>query len=64
MFNLFSPQDQVSNVIVNNAFSGQTKKFTFKFRIKSHYYENKIKYKLYNPFTLGIFDLIKMLFSV
>ena len=39
-------------------------KFTFKFGIKSHYYENKIKYKFYNPFSLGIFDLIKMLFSV
>ena len=24
MFNLSSPQDQVSNVIVNNAYSGQT----------------------------------------
>ena len=25
MFNLSSPQDQVSNFIVNNAYSGQTK---------------------------------------
>ena len=33
MFNLSSPQDQVSNVIVNNVYSGQSLKFTFKFRI-------------------------------
>ena len=25
MFNLSSPQDQVSNVIINNAYSGQIK---------------------------------------
>ena len=63
MFNLSSPQDQVSNFIVNNAYSGQTLKYTFEFRIKSQYYGNKIKYKFYNPFTLDIFDLIKNAFQ-
>ena len=37
--------------------------FSFKLRKKSQYFENKIKYKFYNPFTLGIFDLIKNAFQ-
>ena len=47
MFNLSSPQDQVSNFILNNAYSGQTKS-----SIKPQRYDNnKIKYKFNNPFT-------------
>ena len=64
MFNLSSPQDQVSNFIGNNAYFGKTEKLTFKFRFKPQCYGNKIKYKFYNPFTQGSFDFIKMLFSV
>ena len=51
MFNLSSPQDQVSNCIVNNAYSGQTLKFTFKFRIMPQCYDKKNKYKFYNLLT-------------
>ena len=65
MFNPSSPQDQMSNFILNNAYSGQiVVKFTLKFRIKPPCYKNRVKYKLYNPFIEGIFDLIKKLFSV
>ena len=43
MFNVSSPQDQESNFIANNAYSGQkTLKFTFKFRIKPQCYDKKI----------------------
>ena len=52
MFILSSPQDQVNNFIVNNAYSGQTKsKFTFKFRIKSHCNDKKISINSITPFT-------------
>ena len=64
MFKMSSPQDQVSNFIVNNAYLGKTLKLTFKSRWKLQCYDNNIKYKFYNPFTKGSFDLIKMLFSV
>ena len=51
MFNLSSPQDQVSKFIVKITYSVQNLKFTFKFRIKPQCYDTKIKYNFYNPFT-------------
>ena len=50
MFNLSSPQDQVSNYIVNNAFFWYNLKLTFKFRLKPQGYGNNIKYKFFSPF--------------
>ena len=49
MFNLSSPQDQVSNFIVIMPILINLK-LTFK-RLKPHCYGNKIKYKFYNTFT-------------
>ena len=42
MFNLSNPQDQVSDFIVNNAYSRSNLKFTFKFRIKLQCYGKKM----------------------
>ena len=64
MFNLPSPHDQVSNCIVKHAYFGKKLKLTFKFRLKQQCYGNKIKYKLYNPFTKGSFDLLNIIFNV
>ena len=47
MFNLSSPQDQVSNFIVNNAYSGQT--FTFKLRIKPQCFDKKLSINSLTP---------------
>ena len=55
MFSLSSAQDQVSNFIVNNAYSGQTSSL----RSSRNVMTKKNKYKFYNPITEGIFDLIK-----
>ena len=41
-----SPQIHVSNFIVNNAYSGQTKSLH---SLKPQSYDKKIKYKFYNP---------------
>ena len=50
MFNMSSPQAQVSNFIENNAVLLKLK-LTFKFRSTLQCYKFKIKYKFYNPFT-------------
>ena len=46
MFNLSSPQDQVNNFIVNNAYLVK-----LKVNVQISPKDNKIEYKLYNPFT-------------
>ena len=40
MFNMSSPQDQVSNFILNKAYSGQT--YMLKFRIKLQFMKTKL----------------------
>ena len=59
MFNLFSPKDQVSNFIVNNAYSAQTEKFTFKLRIKPQCYDKKISINSITPSRKTVLTYLK-----
>ena len=59
MFILSSPKDQVSNLIVNNVYSGQILKFMFRFRIKPHCYDKKISIISITHSLKAYFDFIK-----
>ena len=50
MFNLSSPQDQVSNFIVNNALVAKLKVYA-KNKNKAKGLWQKMKYKFFNPLT-------------
>ena len=50
MFNLSSPQDQMSNFIVNNALVVKHKIYV-RMKNKATMLLQKNKYKFYNPFT-------------
>ena len=62
MFNLSSPQDQVSKFIVKITYSVQNLKFTFKFRIKPQCMTQKLSIASITP-SLKAFLLNKNAFQ-